>query len=637
MASAPASSFVVFSCAAFGATLALFPAAGFAQSAPLAAGAPPAVVGWLAQPSGTVWVAPGAGQPWQPALANQPLESGDIVATAPDGEAAIGVMAMRAVLGPSTELAIDNLGAGGFSATETAGEVALDLSELPPGAEVAIATPRGTVEVTQPGRYEIAAGAGDQPTLVTAFGGAARMVSGASVETVYPGQTAILSSDPDGTIGVAITAASPDPLLRSVIASSPSQPAVAPPEQVAEMTGGASLAAYGAWSDVPTYGTVWFPDVPAGWVPYRDGRWVYVAPWGWTWVDADPWGFAPFHYGRWVQLGPRWGWLPVAPGIQISAGVPIYAPALVNFFAAGSVGGVGFTVSAGALAGGMVGWVPLGPDELYRPPFAVSPTYIRRINVYNVRNINRINIDAVVNQQVAVNHFVNRRALTTVSFATLADARQVAPAYRRPRADTLAAFRSLPHGAPVRPGPHAVWPERRRSVAVSAPLSPRVARPDDSASARPPAAEPYHRPRQPEQTFTGYAPLQRSGRAPREPAHTVAVRPPEPPRQAYARPPEQPRAAYARPPEPQRRPAEASRSAYVRQPQPPRIAFARPPQPPRTAYARSPQPPRTAYVRSPEPQPRAEAYRSAAIHAPVRPRAEPERAPRPERPEPHGR
>lgn len=593
--------------AILGTAFALLPAAAVAQGVPPASDAtPPAVVGWLAQPSGTVWVAPGAGQPWQPALANQPLQSGEIVATAPDGETAVGVMATRAVLGPSSELAIDDLGAGGLSATETFGEVALDLSQLPPGARVDVATPRGIVEIGTPGRYEIAAGAEDQPTVVTALNGTASIVNGASVENVGPGQTATLSNDPNGTIGVAISAARPDPLLQSLIASSAPRPQVAPPPEVAEMTGGVNLASYGTWSDDPTYGTVWFPNVAIGWVPYRDGRWVYVAPWGWTWVDADPWGFAPFHYGRWVQVGPRWGWVPVAPGIQVSFGVPVYAPALVNFFAVGSIGGVGVTVSAGALAAGLVGWVPLGPGEIYRPPFAVSPTYIRQVNVYNVRNINTINVNEVVNNRITINHFVNHGALTTVPAAVLADGRPVLPAYRRPPAETLAALKPLPEGVPVRPGPHPAWTAPARPVSTPAPTPLRM-----PEATHPPVTQSYHPPEQP--------------------VRTVAVHPPEPPR-----PPEPAQPAVVHPPisQPTHPAVEPQRTLAVRPPEPPRQ-----PEPYRPAVVHPPapqpihppaEPPRPVYVRPPEPPRQAEPPRPADVRAPVRPPAQPARQQRPE-------
>ncbi|MGH7067924.1 MAG: DUF6600 domain-containing protein [Acetobacteraceae bacterium] len=651
--------------AIFGAALALSPLAAFAQGLPPApvvpaatAEAPPAVVGWLAEPSGTVWVAPGAGQAWQPAMANQPLESGEIVATAPDGSATIEVMAMRAALAPSSEFAVDQLGAAGLSATETSGEVAFDLTTLPPGAGVAVATPRGTVEIASLGRYEIAAGAGNEPTMVTALGGPASIVNGASVQNVAPGQTVSLFTEPNGTIAASVSPAVPDPLLSALIASAPPQPQIAPPPAVAEMTGGASLAAYGTWSQVPQYGTVWFPNVSAAWAPYRYGRWSYVAPWGWTWVDADPWGFAPFHYGRWVQLGPRWGWVPVAPGISVSVGIPVYAPALVNFFAVGSIGGVGISVSAGALAAGLVGWVPLGPGEFYRPPYRVSPTYIRQVNVYSVRNINRINVTEITNNHVTINRFVDRGALTAVPASVLAEGRPVHPAFQRPSAETLASLRPLPEGVPVRPGPDRVWakPQHLAAVHPPAPLrEPETYHPSavHPSAIHPPAGEPQHpatveplrpasirpptlphaeplrteAPRaEPPRAAEPYHPA--TSRAPAgEPQHPATVQPlrsasihppvPEPPRPpadtsrpAYHPAPAQLRQAepYRPPPRP---PAETSRPAYHPAPAPPRQAEPYRP-PPRPTYARPPEPPRQA--EPPHPMP---------VHAAPHPQAPP--------------
>ena len=40
-------------------------------------------------------------------------------------------------------------------------------------------------------------------------------------------------------------------------------------------TGAGDLDRYGTWSEVPDYGSVWIPQVDAGWAPYRDGRWVW--------------------------------------------------------------------------------------------------------------------------------------------------------------------------------------------------------------------------------------------------------------------------------------------------------------------------------------------------------------------------
>jgi Family of unknown function (DUF6600)/FecR protein len=75
-------------------------------------------------------------------------------------------------------------------------------------------------------------------------------------------------------------------------------------------TGTQDLDGNGQWTNVPDYGSVWFPSEGPGWAPYRDGRWVYEPYYGWTWVSYESWGWAPYHYGRWFVYGGNWGWWP---------------------------------------------------------------------------------------------------------------------------------------------------------------------------------------------------------------------------------------------------------------------------------------------------------------------------------------
>src|SRR5437879_336256 len=118
-----------------------------------------------------------------------------------------------------------------------------------------------------------------------------------------------------------------------------------------QVYGADDLDHYGNWRVVPTYGSIWVPQgVPAGWAPYSTGRWIYDPHYGWTWVDTAPWGWAPYHYGRWVSVDGYWAW---APGPVVAR--PVYAPALVAFFAA-----PGIVVSAGAP---VVSWVALSWGE----------------------------------------------------------------------------------------------------------------------------------------------------------------------------------------------------------------------------------------------------------------------------------
>ena len=143
--------------------------------------------------------------------------------------------------------------------------------------------------------------------------------------------------------------------------------------------------------DARVYGYAWYPRVAAGWAPYRNGHWAWIDPWGWTWVDDAPWGFAPFHYGRWAFLRGGWGWIPSRDRTR-----HVYAPALVAF-----VGGNGLSRSVGP--GPEVGWLPLGPGEVYAPAYHVSPTYFSQVNVTNTRINNSVNITNVYN-----NYYVNR-------------------------------------------------------------------------------------------------------------------------------------------------------------------------------------------------------------------------------------
>lgn len=179
---------------------------------------------------------------------------------------------------------------------------------------------------------------------------------------------------------------------------------------------------YGEWRDVPDYGYVWYPTrVAVGWAPYRFGHWVWVAPWGWTWVEDEPWGFAPFHYGRWAEVGGGWCWVPGPVVVR-----PVYAPALVVF-----VGGPRFGTSLAFGGGGGVAWFPLGPREVYVPPYRTSVRYVQNVNVTNT-TVNVVNVTNVYNnvnvKNITYMHQNNVAAVTAVSHDTFVNARPVAAA-----------------------------------------------------------------------------------------------------------------------------------------------------------------------------------------------------------------
>jgi hypothetical protein len=146
-------------------------------------------------------------------------------------------------------------------------------------------------------------------------------------------------------------------------------------------TGTHDLDNSGQWSNVPDYGSVWFPSVAPGWAPYRDGRWVYEPYYGWTWVSYESWGWAPYHYGRWFVYGGNWGWWP---GPVYGGYYPEWAPAYVSFFGfgGGGWGTVGFGIGYGGF--GNVGWLPCGPGDRFFPWYGRG---INRVNVVNINNI----------------------------------------------------------------------------------------------------------------------------------------------------------------------------------------------------------------------------------------------------------
>ncbi len=174
----------------------------------------------------------------------------------------------------------------------------------------------------------------------------------------------------------------------------------------ASIRGYDDLDNYGEWGTDDNYGAVWYPsNVAADWAPYREGEWVWIAPWGWTWVDEESWGFVPYHYGRWIYRHHRWGWIP-GPIVDR----PVYAPALVAFFGNISVG-------VEVFAGDNVGWVPLGPNDVYIPPYHHSRHYYNQINITNT-TINQTIINNVYTQPqqpIQYQNLETPHALTLIS------------------------------------------------------------------------------------------------------------------------------------------------------------------------------------------------------------------------------
>jgi hypothetical protein len=439
------------------------PAPGAPASPDAAPVDPPARVGRVAALLGTVSFHTADETTWQAATLNYPVTTGNDFWTEPTSAAEIEVDATHLAMDQDTEFDLDTLDDHTFAGTTPQGAVYLRIRNFLPGDADSVTTPRGVVTITAAGRYEVVAGDTDQPTRVTVLEGGADIAVGNVTLHVAPHQTAAITGSAadnfQGSVGVETV----DPFLTAQLAKERPAPrpvatgsaAVAtvvyqPPPVVANMTGYDAIADTGTWAQAPEYGHVWYPPVQRDWVPYRHGHWAFVAPWGWTWVDDASWGFAPFHYGRWVQVHERWGWIPTDPGVPVQPNYvrPVYAPALVSFVNVGAAAAVGAAVgvAAGLALGASVGWIPLGPREPYVPPFRASPTYVRNVNVTQVRNVTNITNTTIVN------NYVNRGAATVVPAAAMTGSRPVAAAFRPVTPQQLAAARPIPAAqAPLAP------------------------------------------------------------------------------------------------------------------------------------------------------------------------------------------
>jgi len=341
---------------------------------------PPARVGRVSYLAGTVSYHDSDEARWSPAVANYPFTTGSALWTEPNGRAEMVVAGMRVRLQGATEIDALALDDEQFRLRLPQGRIDVRASGVATDRPVEFMTPRGTVRLMADGDYVIEAGTTEDPTRIGVRAGAAQFVDASgSVLAVSAGEIGLVTGM---TPVVFSTQRLAPPPMPPEWAARDRQIVYRPASQyiASTVTGYEDLDTYGSWTAGGDYGQVWVPRaVPVGWAPYRYGHWAWVRPWGWTWVDDAPWGFAPFHYGRWVMFNNRWCWVPPARTAR-----PVYAPAVVGF--------VGATIAEFTIGsrGPAVGWFPLGPREVYVPPYTTNRTYIRNINVTNVYNVTEI-------------------------------------------------------------------------------------------------------------------------------------------------------------------------------------------------------------------------------------------------------
>lgn len=352
---------------------------------------PPARVGRVAWVAGDVSLATEPGAAPGSAALNWPVTTGNVLSTGPSGRAEVTIGSTAIDLDVGTEVDVEQLDDAQMRLRVMRGSVAVRVSDPQDAGMLVVQTPLGRFTEPQPAQLRV-----DVNGLSvdgTAWRGNLNFTadSGASY-TFTQGQHARLGQAGNG-LSMQLLDARPDDFQHFVQARAGARPVVAASRYVSPaMTGADTLDSYGQWTSSPDYGPVWVPQVSADWAPYRYGHWSWVSPWGWTWVDDAPWGFAPFHYGRWAMWQGRWAWVP---GTYVAR--PVYAPALVAWTSAvPAAPGVSLSISVGR----NVGWVPLAPREVYVPPYTVSNTYVRNVNITHVTNITEIeNVTRVVNQQ----------------------------------------------------------------------------------------------------------------------------------------------------------------------------------------------------------------------------------------------
>jgi hypothetical protein len=531
---------------------------------------PPARVARLNYSSGSVSFQPGGEGDWVTAVPNRPLTTGDNLWADQNSRAELHVGSLAMRMNSETSLTFLDLDDHTTQLRLSLGSLILRVRHLDDGDLLEVDTPNLAFTVQRTGEYRIDVNQDGNQTTTTVWHGRGEATGGGYSYTVVAGQQATFSGTDQLDHEIGQIAPSDDFDNFAFERDSREDHDESSNYISSEMTGYEDLDDYGHWHYVADYGPVWTPsNIGTGWAPYRYGHWVWVAPWGWTWVEDEPWGFAPFHYGRWAFVDDGWCWVPGPVYVR-----PVYAPALVAF-----VGGGGFRLSVGVGEG--VAWFPLGPREIYVPPYRVSRVYVNNVNITNTR----VNVTQVTNvyNNVTVNNNVNRivyvnqripTAVTAVSRDTFVNARPVSRNLAQVNARELT-------GAPVS---HVVPVQPVRSSVLGSGAPARV---------RPPAAIENRRVIATRNPSPPRAPFEQQRQAPNvrteTPHANAGPEPTRPPQPGNAGRPNEP----ARPQEPAAapRPNEPARSPQPNEParpQPP-VNVPRPNEPPRPSEPQRPE------------------------------------------------
>lgn len=304
-------------------------------------------------------------QTWSRGELNRPVAEGDALWTdvADRAELQLGSAIIR--MDATTRLDFLTFNDRMVQARVTLGVVGITVRHLAPGEVLEIDTPNAAVTLLRPGQYRLDVQPEMDSTFVTVRAGDAEVSGTRLYFTLHAGQRANVSG-PDAVEWGLAAALAPDKFDELCEMRNRREDGCISAQYVAPDTIGYSdLDESGVWRVDDELGALWTPiGLAAGWAPFRFGHWTWVELWGWTWIDDAPWGFAPFHYGRWIYLDGEWSWIPGPRNAPA-----IYAPALAVFIGGGRP----------ALHG--LAWFPLGPREVYIPPYRCSPAYLANMNV----------------------------------------------------------------------------------------------------------------------------------------------------------------------------------------------------------------------------------------------------------------
>ena len=181
-----------------------------------------------------------------------------------------------------------------------------------------------------------------------------------------------------------------------------------------------TLEENGRWERVyyeGSYHEMWRPTrVEPGWRPFTAGRWtVYYGDN--CWIPDEPFGYVTHHYGSWIYVDSFSAWFWAPPVYRTRVRVPVVS---ISFgWYPGRVGWIHSGVS--------VGWVPLGPREVYhgyRPwghrsyrTVIVDRSTVINININQYRYldraviINRDNLYSGRRYTPHIEHHIDRRTI----------------------------------------------------------------------------------------------------------------------------------------------------------------------------------------------------------------------------------